>query len=89
MSLESLGDYLKDSSKRPLQRIYQAHLLEKKILEIWHEVVKVTWSGLILTIHCQNPSQAQVFHLRRRRLYALVGDQLGVKARLTIRIKTN
>ncbi|MCR4277987.1 MAG: hypothetical protein NUV80_04905 [Candidatus Berkelbacteria bacterium] len=90
MSLESLSSYIRQPNKEnSFHRIYRAHLLQEKLVELLGVGVTVTIKGTIIRLWCANEQLAVLARLKKTRLLAQCHQTLGqAELKLTIRVKT-
>lgn len=89
MSLESLSSYIRQPNKEnSFHRIYRAHLLQEKIVELLGTGVTVTTRGSNVKLWCESEQLAVLAKLKKTRLLAQCHQTLGqADIKLTIRVK--
>lgn len=91
MSLESLSSYIRRPDKEnSFHRIYRAHLLQEKMVELLGTGVTVTIKGSNVKLWCESEQLAVLAKLKKTRLLAQCHQTLGQsELRLSIRVKTS
>ncbi|MDP3993248.1 MAG: hypothetical protein Q8Q05_03515 [bacterium] len=89
MTLESLGSFIRQPNKEnSFHRIYRAHLLQEKIVELLGVGVTVTIKGANVRLWCASEQLAVLARLKKTRLLAQCHQTLGQKeVRLVIKVK--
>ncbi|MDO8650098.1 MAG: hypothetical protein Q7K33_02190 [Candidatus Berkelbacteria bacterium] len=89
MSLESLGSFIRQPNKEnTFHRIYRAHLLQEKIVELLGTGVTVTIKGENVRLWCASEQLAVLARLKKTRLLAQCHKTLGQgDLRLSIKVK--
>ncbi|KKU42909.1 MAG: hypothetical protein UX60_C0043G0003 [Berkelbacteria bacterium GW2011_GWA2_46_7] len=89
MSLESLGSFIRQPNKENgFHRIYRAHLLQEKIVELLGAGVTVTLKGGNVRLWCANEQLAVLARLKKTRLLAQCHQTLGqADIKLSIKMK--
>lgn len=89
MSLESLSSYIRQPNKEnSFHRIYRAHLLQEKLVELLGVGVTVTIKGANVRLWCSNEQLAVLARLKKTRLLAQCHQTLGqADIKLSIRVK--
>jgi len=89
MSLESLGSIIRQPNKdNNLNRIYRAHLLQEKLVELLGVGVTVTIRDDVVRLWCNNEALAVLARLKKTRILAVCHQTLGQSSlKLTIKIK--
>ncbi len=89
MTLESLGNFIRESDKKnSFHRIYRAHLLQEKIIELLGAGVTVTIRETNIKLWCASEQLAVLARLKKTRLLALCHQTLGqAELKLLIKVK--
>lgn len=89
MSLESLSSYIRRPDKEnSFHRIYRAHLLQEKVVELLGVGVTVTIKGVNVRLWCDSEQLAVLARLKKTRILAQCHKTLGqADLRLSIRVK--
>ena len=91
MTLESLGSFIRQPDKEnSFHRIYRAHLLQEKMVELLGAGVTVTLRGANVHLWCDNEKLAVLARLKKTRLIAQCHQTLGqAELKLSIKVKTS
>lgn len=89
MSLESLSSYIRQPNKEnSFHRIYRAHLLQEKLVELLGAGVTVTIKENNIRLWCDSEQLAVLARLKKTRLLAQCHQTLGqAELKLSIRVK--
>lgn len=89
MSLESLGSFIRQPGKEnSFHKIYRAHLLQEKMVELLGAGVTVTIKGNNVRLWCDSEQLAVLARLKKTRLIAQCHQTLGQKElKLSIKVK--
>ena len=89
MTLESLGSFIRQPNKEnSFHRIYRAHLLQEKLVELLGMGVTVTIKGSNIRLWCDSEQLAVLARLKKTRLLAQCHQTLGqADIKLTIKVK--
>lgn len=91
MSLESLGNVIRSSSNNnSLNRIYRAHVLQEKIIELLGGGVTVSLRGEVVKLWCDSEQLAVLAKLKKTKLLALCHKTLSQKVlKLSIKLSAS
>ena len=89
MSLESLGSFIRQpNNENSFHRIYRAHLLQEKMVELLGVGVTVTLKGGNVRLWCANEQLAVLARLKKTRLLTQCHKTLGqADIKLSIKMK--
>lgn len=91
MSLESLSSYIRQPNKEnSFHRIYRAHLLQEKMVELLGAGVTVTIKGSNVKLWCESGQLVVLARLKKTRILAQCHQTLGQsEVRLSIKVRPN
>jgi len=87
--LKRIGDSFNQLGDSYLHRVALAARIQAKIKEELGEEVKVTFTGSVVRVHCQNPEQAFVLGVKMMKLKKITHALAGRAVRVTVRTNLN